>query len=260
MFEVTLIGLDRGARTVQREATRIELHGLTPHDLRVLLGNFSAIDPLETANSDAEVRVRANAGAWIVRAGPRKLILYDALNREAPGLVLEADAVVAEIDGSAHLARAERALTAIPFEPRAAAAPVDMAPPAGRRRVGILLAVVVVLATAIAGLRLLRPTRDWPGDFQALGAAEAAEVRARLAGVYLTGTLPGHHGLVLGPTEEIRLFEFRAAEAPRRVQATAVPGRSAGQLCLATDQPGGIITVRNDNVLIYGDQVFTRLP
>jgi hypothetical protein len=80
-----------------------------------------------------------------------------------------------------------------------------------------------------------------------------------LAGVYLTGSGPGEHGIVVSDSGELRLFEFAANGPPRMVHATAKPGRSDARLALATDQPGGLIIVTSDDALLYCGQTYTRL-
>ena len=260
MYNVTLVNLASDARAVARDHGRVEHQGLRGDEVRELFQRFREIDPVENAGADAEIRVQSPAGSWVLRAGQRNLILYDAVNREAPGHAVSPEEAIAEIDGSATAARVER-LTAAPFvleaEPEP---PPPSAPPASRRRRIALSAAAVILGAAVTALRVSASRDEPPAEFQRLPAADAQAAWASLAGVYLTGTQPGQHGLVLTATGEARLFEFRAVDAPRVVQASAVPGRMGGQLCLATDQPGGIIGVRDGATLVYCGETYARLP
>jgi hypothetical protein len=76
----------------------------------------------------------------------------------------------------------------------------------------------------------------------------------------MTGTQPGQHGIVLTTTGELRLFELRAVDAPRVVRATGELGRVGPTLCLATDQPGGLITVPDRDTLVYCGETYKRIP
>ena len=258
MYRVTLVNLSADARLADTHSSRIDRSNVSADELRDLLRNFSEIDRVEAAAADPEIRVQATFASWLVTAGPKNLILHDAVNREAAGHSVGADDAMAEIDGTASAARVER-LTAAPFFLPQEPEPLPPLPQTGRRRVRFLAGLATLLALSAAGLRVLEPPDDRLANFRRLRAAELQTRAEALAGVYLVGTQPGQHGLVLGAAGEVRLFEFRTVDAPRVVHATGVLGEIDAQLCIATDQPGGVIVVRNDNALEYCGETYTRL-
>lgn len=263
-YRVTLIKLAPDAGSIARDAPKPEQRRLSAEEMLDLLRNFCAIDTLETATADPEIRVQSGTQSWLIRAGQKKLILYDVLNREAPAHILTPDEVMAELDGSAHASRTALPFTVSPWgqpEPVEPAAP-EISRPIARvnvRRVAILATIALGLLGAIVALRVLAPRDDAAAGFTPLPAAEAAKVLASLAGVYVTGTQPGEHGIVLTATEEVRLIEFRAVDAPRLVHATADVGVVEGVTCLLTDQPGGLIRVGEPETLVYCGETYQRV-
>ncbi len=75
----------------------------------------------------------------------------------------------------------------------------------------------------------------------------------------LTGSEPGDHGLVVMPTGELRLFEFRGGEVPRVIHAAYRPARAGGTPALVTDQPGGVALVRDADTVLYSGETYTRV-
>jgi hypothetical protein len=257
MFNVTLLHLTADARATAGELSKIDLPNVSAAEMRRLLENFCEIDPLEHADADAEIRVQAPDRSWLIRAGQKKVILYDALNREAPGDIFTIDEAMAELDGTAAFAYSAPPVAA------ADATEIITAPawPLRRRvRVVVLAAVVILLAGGIGYLRLVTDDSDALENFRPLRAAEAAATRESLAGVFLTGVGPGAHGIVVTATGELRLFQFRAVEPPRIVHAAGTPGRIGDLLCIVTDQPGGLIRVADDQTLMYCGETYTRVP
>jgi hypothetical protein len=256
MYRVTLVNLSPDARFAEVSSGRIERLNVSAAELKQFLANYSVIDRVEAAAAEPEIRVQSDWASWLVSVGQKDLILYDALNREAPGHGVTAEDAMAEIDGTASAARVER-LTAVPFAVAKTIEPLAPLPQSSRRRVRVLLGVAAGLIVCIVALRLLRDGDERLNGFQRL--ADADERAAALAGVYLAGTQPGQHGLVFAATGELRLWEFRAVEAPRVVHAKGVVGQIGTQLVIATDQLGGVITVRDPDALVYCGETYTRL-
>jgi len=172
--------------------------------------------------------------------------------------------VMAELDGAAMAARLAPLFVQTPAGAGAGAAlEPAVSPPAARPsapRLIALTAVAGVLWGALLWLRLSSQTEATPAAFSRMDATEAAGLQTSLAGVYLTGTQPGQHGIVLTTTGELRLFELRAVEAPRVIHATGKLGRVGPTLCLATDQPGGLITMPDPDTLFYCGETYKRIP
>ena len=262
-YNVTLINLTADARSVVIGGDKIDCRGVADAELRALLRNFAAIDSVENATADPEIRVQVKGQSCLIHAGHKKLILYDALNRDAPGHPFTVEEVMAELDGTASAARAMPQLNrALAGDVLRGTKPVLAPPPPPAsplpRRLG-LAAVALVLAGALGYLHLASPADDRLADFKPLAPAEARATLGTLAGVYLVKPEPGQHGIVLAATGEVRLFELRAAEPPRQVLAAGRLGRIGGLLAVATDQPGGRITIPNPDTLVYGSETYRRV-
>ena len=92
-----------------------------------------------------------------------------------------------------------------------------------------------------------------------LTAAECAAEDSLLNGAYMTGTEPGQHGIVVLGSGKLELFQVNARGGPGTVYATYLLGRKDGELCLATDQPGGLITVTNRESLEFCGETYKRI-
>ena len=259
-YQVTLINLLANAGSTGAES-RVDRSRMSAEELRELLVNFCGIDAVEHATLEPEIRVQVRGESYVLRAGHKNLVLYDALHREAPGHVVTVDEAMAELDGSAQAAR-----TAVPWHKLEAAHTVlpvvAMAPsPRSVRVWRISLAAAVIVFAAGAGFLRFWPEIALPeAGWTALAAAEATAVRNAVAGVYLAGSEPGAHGLVVMPTGELRLFEFRGGEVPRVVRAAYEPAHAGSTLVLVTDQPGGAVIARDANTLLYSGETFVRVP
>ena len=150
----------------------------------------------------------------------------------------------------------------MPAEAGLATEELAVSPPAARlnpRRVIALAAIVSVLGGAHFWLRIPSGAEEAPAAFTRMDAAEAARVQATLEGVYMTGSQPGEHGIVLAATEEVRLFELRAVDAPLVIHAAGEWGRVGPTLSLATDQPGGLIRIPDPETLVYCGETYKRI-
>lgn len=266
MYHLILVNLTPDARAVSPFA-HLELRNASPEVLRGLLDNFCEIDPIANATGDTEIRVNVRNEKYLLRTEQKKVVLYDVNQRDLPGQLLTVAQAMVELDGSAAAARHEavrhaHALTAPPFA-MAPTAPVLVAPApvASRPRVIALSVTIVVLLVAIGWLAApFGVGDDIPAGFVEVAAGEAGPLQAALIGVYLTGSEPGRHGIVVTGPGELKLFELAAVEAPRVVYAAYRLGRVDGKLHLATDQPGGAIEVPAGGNLRYGGETYQRLP
>ena len=260
MYHVTLVNLSADARTAAVSLSPVERRGVGPDEMRALLANFCAVDPVENAAADPEMRIRTRHESYLVRLGNRTLVFYDIQRRDLPAQLLGVDAVMAELDGSAGLARA-RALTAAV---QAAMQPVVETPArtwtaqSDPKRLAVLGGLAAALALVLAWLWW--PDPGEPVDTVRLASEEVKSFYQLHAGVYLTGSQPGQHGLALTTAGDLKLFQLQTVEAPRVVQAGCHPVRIGDGLGLATDQPGGIVVVADRDTLVYCGESYRRLP
>lgn len=261
-YNVTLINLAPDARSAAPGGQKLEQRGIAGEEIRILLQNFCDIDPVENAMAEPEIRVQARGQSCRIQAGHKKLIFYDALNRDAPGHMCSVAEVMAELDGSASAARSTpllaQALASGSMRAAAGYVPPPPSAPNVARLTGMSLGAAALLG-ALVYLHLSRPADEPRSGFQPLPAAEAEALRTSIAGVYLTGAEPGRHGIVVQPTGELRLFQLRATEAPRLVHATAEPGRTGASLAFATNQPGGHVEIRDAETLVYCGETYKRV-
>ncbi len=264
MYSVALVNLSPDARAVAAHA-HVELRDVPPDALRALLRNFCEIDPIENALGDTEIRVNVRHEKYLLRTEQKKLILYDVYHRELPAQMLTVEQAMVELDGTAAAARSESILQARleagPVAPPGPELPVAAPPPvASKPRVialslaaGLLLVAIIYLAAPFAA-------GGPPAGFVPIAASELEQAQTALIGVYLTGSEPGQHGIVVTGPGELKLFELGAVEAPRVVYAGYRLGRIGPKLCLATDQPGGVIEVTAEGNLVYCSETYLRIP
>lgn len=263
-YQVFLVNLTADARAVAAQ-THSEQRAMDAETLQGLLQNFCAIDPIENALGDTEIRVHVRHEKYLLRTEQGKLILYDVNQRDLPAQSLTVAEAMHELGGAAGAARHQAILLArAEAGPAVAAGPVlpVMAPAATARRplvlalsvtAGLLLAAILWLAGPFAA-------EINPPGFLPLEPAETAQLQVTLTGVYLTGSEPGQHGIVATGPGELKLFELGNVEAPRVVYAGCRPGRIGGKLRLVTDQPGGVIEITPDGNLVYCGEVYQRIP
>ena len=264
MYNVTLINLSADARTAAANGGgNSERSGVSPDELRVLLENFCELDAVQNVTADPEIRIQTRHENYLVRTGQKKLFLYDVLNREAPAQVLTPAQVIAELDGSAMAARSSApflfASMAADAEPELTA----VAPPRAELNLPRVIAMTAVAAVLLGAIIYLRASDNPSITSVHLTPVEPTELeglRAALAGVYMTGSQPGQHGIVLTTTGELKIFEVNALAAPGVVYAKGEPGRSGPKLFLATNQPGGLIEVVDNDALIYCGETYRRIP
>lgn len=264
MYNVSLINLTSDARAVAVDA-QVELRDVSPAALEGLLRNFCEIDPIENAAGDTEIRVLVRHEKYLLRTEQKKLILYDVNQRDLPAQMVAVEQAMVELDGSAAAARNQSIRQARAEAGTMAAGPVlpVSAPPpatASRPRVIALSLTAGLLLAAIIWLAVPFGDGGPPAGFVPVGSGELDKLHAALIGVYLTGSEPGQHGIVVLGPGEMKLFELGTVEAPRVVYADYQLGRIDAKLCLATDQPGGVVEVAPDGNLRYGGETYQRLP
>lgn len=263
LFHVSLINLAPDARSFAA-LSHIERRDVTSEDLLLLLRNFCEVDPVENTSAEAEIRVQVRRESYLLRTEQKKLILYDVHRRDLPAQIFTLEEVMAELDGTAAATRNQSVQQArAELEPVGSALPLpEPAPPAvaSKPRVITLAVAAVVLLAGIVFLAGPFGRDGRPEGFVPLEPAERGALEGKLTGVYLTGNEPGQHGIVVTGPRELKLFELGAVEAPRVVYVTYQLGRINGKLCLATDQPGGVIEMAATGNLAYCGETYQRIP
>jgi hypothetical protein len=264
MFDVTLVNLASDARSASTDRGSSDLGTLTADELSALLENFRELDPVQNLEADPQIAVVTRREKHVIRTGQKKLFFYNARHLDEPAQTLTATGIIAELDGTAAVARTVSSLP--PDLPRVeetsvavtAVAPAEV--PSLRWRLAL-----AAIACALAGYIVysmfrvaggiapspLRPIAD---------PTELAADRASLVGVYLTGSEPGQHGIAVLADDTLKLFQINAQVAPSMIYGTYRLGRRGAALGLATDQPGGVIDVRDHDTLVYCGETYKRIP
>jgi hypothetical protein len=266
MYSVVVCNLSPDARTATEGAGNTDLGSLSAAELSALLTTFAEIDAVQNMKADPEIRIQTRKDRFIVRTGQRKLFLYDARRLSEAAFVLDPGEIMGEIDGTA---AAKRTLPPFAYanagrdEAAATAEELKYVPPPQleRRRWTLpLLGTALVLGGYAAYAAWTADEDEAPPALTALVGAERQSEDAALTGVYMTGSEPGHHGIALLGDGRLKLFVIHAQAAPGVVMGTYRIGRLDTKLCLATDQPGGLIKVLNRETLEYSGETYRRLP
>jgi hypothetical protein len=268
MFNVTLINLSPDARTVVADSGPVNLGSIPAGELTRLLETFVGIDALQNSKADPEIRVQVRRDRFIVRTSNGKLILQDARNLSEPAYVLSAGEIIAELDGSA---AARRTAPPIPLPSQFDSYSANSTSPATGTELPPPVVVEPSWPWALIGLVLLLAGyigyAEWTGRAASAAPALAPLTQAErqaedavLTGVYTTGSAPGQHGIILLGDGKLKLYRTFAQAAPGVVYGTYRLGRLDAKIALSTDQPGGLITVRDRDTLEFCGELYRRVP
>ncbi len=268
MFHVTFVNLARDARTAIELGGSVDLGMLDAGKLAALLDTFAELDAVQNTMADPEIRVQTRRDRFIIRTGQKKLFLQDARNLSEPAYVLTAGEIIAELDGSAAAKRTTPPMpiklsTDNPSFVAGATIGAELPPrpePVDRPWPFALIGLVLLLAGYVA-------YSEWSGRragnqpaLTPLTAAERLAEDSSLTGVYTTGSEPGHHGIIILGDGKLKLFQINAVAAPSVVYGDYKFGRLKSKLCLATDQPGGVIEVMDRESLQFCGEIYKKIP
>ena len=268
MFKVSAVNLTPDARSATEGSGSRELGQLSADELIGLLNTFAEIDAVQNNDADPEIWVQVRRDRYVIRTAQKKLFLQNSRNLQEPAYVLSADEIIAELDGSAAARRTTPPMSMTPSSPDAPAstgtsfgheiAPLpEVAPrswPFG------LIGLVLLLGGYVAYTELVPRGGGVQPALTPLTTAERAAEDTSLTGVYMTGSEPGQHGIVILGDGKMKLFQINAQAAPGTAYGTYRLGRRDGKICLATDQPGGLITVTGRDSLEFGGESYKRIP
>lgn len=262
MFRITLVNWDPNAALVSADLGKHCLGDLTPFAIVILLEKFAAIDPILNAIVDPEVIIETTRRKHIVRTGQGRLFLYDLRNALEPAIVLSPEEVVAELDGSAVRVRSRTRI----FRPiEAKAEPVA---PCAEPLIGLrpphrlaLLCTALCLTIYLVNPHLSAEAAAPFPEFVPVASGKPTEaLRGEIAGVYLTGSTPGHHGIALRPDGTMQLFQINASGNPSHINDSYRVGHMAGQVCVLGSTPNRLVRQITKGSFSYGGETYQRLP
>jgi hypothetical protein len=264
MFRTTLVNCDVDAGTASVDLGSRPLGKLEPHAVIAVLEKFRAIDPIQNATVDPEVILETSRRKHHVRTGQGKLFLYDTRDSLAPALVLTSEEIVAELDGSATRSRSRAAALATPLpEAEPIAAPISPTPVSSLRPAHrlALAAAAIALGAYVGQPYFSSPAPSHLPAYELVQDAKQAEAtRTEVAGVYLTGSTPGNHGISLGADGSMKLFQINIQGSPSFLQDTYRVARAGGRVCVVGQAPGRLIQISGKQALSYGGETYQRLP
>jgi len=264
MFDVTLVNLASDARSASADRGSSDLGTLTADELTALLENFRELDPVQNLEADPQIAIATRREKHVIRTGQKKLFLYNTRHRDEPAQTLTATGIIAELDGTAAAARTVSSLPSDLPPVEETSAPVTAIGPADVPALRWRLALAAI-ACALAGYIVYSMFGAAGGNARSplsriADPTELATDRASLVGVYLTGSEPGQHGIVVLADDTLKLFQINAQVAPSMIYGTYRLGRRGAALGLATDQPGGVIDVLDRDNLVFCGETYKRIP
>jgi hypothetical protein len=268
IYSVTVVNLDATAQSAVEGGGPLELGQLTAAEVTALLDTFAELDAVQNQKADPEIRIQTRRDRFFVRTGQKKLFLYDARRPSEPAYVLSTAEVIAELDGSA---AAKRTAPPIAYSPNSGTAfatdgstrDSDLPPPPPPRPPApppyALMAVVALLAGYIGYAEFTAPRREAGPALAPIAATERLTEDTNITGVFMTGSEPGHHGIIILGGGKLKLFRVNAQSAPSILEGTYTLGRLGSKLAIATNQPGGVISVAERHTLEYCGMKFQRI-
>ena len=264
MFRVTLVNFEAASGRASVEYGSAPGGYLPAPELLELLERFAAVDPIENAEAEPEIGVEVRRRRHVLRTGQGRLFLYDPRNALEPALVLTPQEVLAELDGSAAAAR-----TRAPF-PLAATAPTEEPVPANtqptvsplrrghRAALWVLSAACGVCLASSAGLG---------GNFERPESASTPVTEARriestllgIAGVYMNGSRPGHHGIAVSADGTLKLFQLNRQGAPSLLVDRARFSSLKGELLMLGAEIREPIRLGGKGVLHFCGETYLRV-
>jgi hypothetical protein len=131
--------------------------------------------------------------------------------------------------------------------------------PRRTRRQVVLAATAFCLAGYLAFPYLSALTELSAPAFKPITDSKQIETyRDQLAGVYMTGSQPGHHGISLTVAGTMTLFQLNRQAKPSLIRDRYCIGHIDRQLCALGSLPGGAMRFTGKNAFIYGGETYQR--
>ncbi|MCX6953393.1 MAG: hypothetical protein NTV51_14675 [Verrucomicrobia bacterium] len=264
MFRTTLTNLDLEAAHASPDYGKECLGELAAHEVVVLLDRFCQLDPAENARAEPEIVFESRRSKYVVRTGMGQLHVYDPRRPLEPALVLTALQLLAELDGTAAAARTRPPFPLADDPQPEPTLPFVQPKPVSALRVWhrVTLSAATILLT---GYLVYTPrSAASPGPAEAFEPIahepEAETTRSAMAGVYMTGSQAGHHGIALAADGTMKLFQLNAQSTPSLIRDTFRVGRIDGKIAVLGHQPGGAMRLTDPTTLTFCGETYRRIP
>lgn len=264
MYNVTLVRLSSDAQVVDPEAEDGVMAYCSSVQLSSLLEAFSQIDPMLTATYDPEIRIYRGRDRFIVRTSQGRLLLYDGRDRAKPGFAVTIAGILAELEGTGRAADYPAAEPSLGLGQIAGAAASSAAVPklararARRIRLVIMSVLVVALGGGIVALRIARAASTADPAITPIPPAEHVAAVDAVAGVYVTGSEPGHRGIVIGADGTVRIFQLNASTPPSMVTDTWRAARRGPKPLLLLAELQTTVEIIDRDTVAYCGETYRR--
>lgn len=264
MFRTTLTNLDVEAGHASADYGKECLGELASHEVVVLLDRFCTLDPAENARAEPEILFESRRSKYVVRTGMGQLHVYDPRRPLEPALVLTALQLLAELDGTAAASRTRPPFPMAedqPSEPTLLfVQPKPVSALQAWHRIALSAATILLTGYLVYAPRSVAS----PGpaeSFEPIATGQEAEtIRGTIAGVYMTGSQAGHHGIALATDGTMKLFQLNAQGIPSLIRDNFRVGRIEGKLGVLGHQPGGTIRLTEAKTLTFCGETYHRIP
>lgn len=253
VFDLTLIQLSADLKKAATDLPQIQRPGVSRKDLRKILAAAAALAPTVTYPLAPSVRVTAGTGQFIVNLKEGRLQLVSWTSKLSPQVNPSVDEIVATICGEEFEPGAD-----LPDAPTATAA----APTSNRTRrmlMGAVLVLAIVGLNTFTFLQSRKPPKTFLPEYRMVEPEPADRFRARIAGLYQTGTRVGDRQLQIGREGGIVWIKLgpSGATAQRLELTSQVVATSGGEALLTNRQ--ALITVRDPLTVVYFGDNYTRV-
>ncbi|WP_414660802.1 hypothetical protein [Horticoccus sp. 23ND18S-11] len=225
------------------------------------LVRFRSVDPIENVEAEPRIVLETRRQKRFVTTGIGRLYVHDPRNRLAPMIVMTPEEIIGEIDGSTALERsrllAERCRRLVASRVFLPKPPPPDTPQ--RTRFQVALSVVALLLATYCLYPYFTIRAASPTAYEAITDPKLIESYSQeLAGVYLTGNQPGHHGITIGVAGTLTLFQLNDRAEPSLLRDRYQFVRVDGQICLLGTLPGSLLRPLRNRTLSYAGEFYQR--
>lgn len=244
LYVVTLKHLARDGATAAANLPEVQLNYIPGKQLKALLEAVEALAPSITFPVEPELRIAGPAGRFVVnlKAGELQLVSWSAANS---GGHYNAGEIFAIIAGTA---------TAESLRESAAGSGGFFGSLLEGKGSMILMALVIVALNGFTVWTLAKPKKTLVPKFEVLASEPAQRLLGEIAGVYVTGTVPGSRRIEIQTNGTVSRYKLGAGQTLISPQTfTVTPAKVSGQPALITSKKT-VISVRDPlSLVMFGD-------
>jgi hypothetical protein len=267
-FDVTLQHFEVTDGYAVAASGSVVLGKLNSLELLQVLMIFQETNPVQSFEAEPQVLILVKGEKYFVRTDLNRLMLYNSRKLHEPALVRDAQQIIMEIDDSAAKER-EALLRRLNKAGGVATLSANSGIPEEQEKQGGVwktsIPWLALVALALGGacvyylqLELSPATQAAASCTPIKDGAEIIYRRDALAGLYLSGTNPGHHAIVLMSSGKIRFLQMNTSGPTSEIRDEFEMLSGDEGLYLRTSQPGGLIQVESKETLRYCGESYHR--